>query len=127
MQSQRLYRDNRLLKRSDFLRVYDQGRRGFGRTAVVFCQRREDEGPWRMGMTTTRKIGNAVRRNRARRLTREFFRRRRALLPPGWDFVVNLRALAGRCPGGALDRDLIRILVDLGFPQFAETVEKTGP
>lgn len=127
MNSHRFYRDNRLLKRSDFLRVYEHGCRGFGRTAVVFCLKREDEGPWRLGLTTTRKIGNAVRRNRARRLTREFFRQRQASMPCGWDLVINLRSLASRCPGSMVDRDLVRILNGLGFTDVAETVEKPGP
>lgn len=41
----------------------------------------------RLGITVTRKVGNAVVRNRIKRLVREVFRQHRAQLPPGLDIV----------------------------------------
>ncbi len=53
----------------------------------------------RLGITTTRKLGNAVTRNRARRVVREAYRTHRELLPRGWDLVVVVRApLLGKKP-----------------------------
>lgn len=46
----------------------------------------------RLGITTTRKLGGAVKRNRARRLVREAFRTRRDELPTGYDLVFVVRA-----------------------------------
>lgn len=43
--------------------------------------------PTRLGITVTRKIGNAVARNRIKRLVREVFRLHRARLPEGLDLV----------------------------------------
>jgi ribonuclease P protein component len=45
----------------------------------------------RLGITVTRKIGGAVRRNRTKRLLREVFRRNRHRLSPALDVVVNAR------------------------------------
>ena len=45
----------------------------------------------RLGITVTRKVGNAVFRNRAKRVTREAFRRTRDGLPPGTDVVVIVK------------------------------------
>lgn len=47
------------------------------------------EGHCRLGVTATRKLGGAVRRNRAKRTLREIFRRNRLALAPPVDLVVN--------------------------------------
>ncbi len=52
------------------------------------------DGASRYGLTATRKIGDAVRRNRAKRLIREALRTCEAELRPGLDVVVVARARA---------------------------------
>ena len=47
--------------------------------------------PARLGITASRKLGNAPVRNRAKRLVREAFRATRDLWPPGVDLVVIVR------------------------------------
>ena len=45
----------------------------------------------RFGLTTPRKLGKAHDRNRAKRRVREILRIARAVIPAGFDFVVNPR------------------------------------
>ena len=61
--------------------------------AVLVACRRPDQPalPTRCGFTAGRRVGSAVRRNRARRLLREAVRARQADLAPGWDLVFIAR------------------------------------
>jgi ribonuclease P protein component len=73
----------RLLKHSDFDRVYKQGRRHFSSHMTVFYLRRAEgpsSGSVRVGLTVGRVLGGAVDRNRIRRRLREAVRLRRSVL-----------------------------------------------
>jgi ribonuclease P protein component len=113
-------REHRLRRRGDYLTAYAQGRRAHGKLTVLFGRRREDDGPWRLGLTVTVKVGKAVRRNRLRRLGREIFRRWGAGLPAGWDFVLNFKHGAATANHAEVKRDLLECLRRLGFDPQAE-------
>lgn len=78
----------------DFQKVYRQGRRydGVLMTAFVLPNKLSQN---RLGITASRKaVGNAVQRNRARRLLRETFRLRNPLitgLQENYDWVINAK------------------------------------
>jgi ribonuclease P protein component len=61
----------RLKRRADFLRAAAKGRRAAMPGLVLQVLARGDQGPVRLGFTVTRKIGNAVTRNRTRRRLKE--------------------------------------------------------
>jgi ribonuclease P protein component len=83
----------RLKQRREFLRVQRGGRKHHVRYFIVFVSRRPSGSaesprlPTRLGITVTRKVGNAVQRNRIKRLVREVFRQHRHQLPAGLDMV----------------------------------------
>lgn len=89
-----LPKEARLLKRADFLRVYEHGTRFEGRFMTVFILPAE-RGVHRVGITATKKaIGKAHDRNRAKRLLRESFRLSRVELDAvetKYDWVLNAR------------------------------------
>jgi ribonuclease P protein component len=77
----------RIRKRQDYLRIYDQGsRRSSGRFTILTC--RNPLGITRLGTTVGKKAGNAVQRNRIKRLLREFFRLNKSRLPAAQDIVI---------------------------------------
>jgi ribonuclease P protein component len=89
----------RLRKRREFLAVQNGGRRVGGRRFLFFVRPRPAEASGlaaetRFGITVTRKIGNAVTRNRVKRVVREGFRLIASTFPAGLDLVVVARASA---------------------------------
>jgi ribonuclease P protein component len=61
----------RLKKRAEFLRVAAKGRKAAVHGLVLQALARDDAGPARLGFTVTKKVGNAVVRNRTRRRLKE--------------------------------------------------------
>jgi ribonuclease P protein component len=61
----------RLKRRAEFLRVAAKGRKAATHGLVLQALARADPGPARLGFTVTKKIGNAVIRNRTRRRLKE--------------------------------------------------------
>ncbi len=86
----------RLRKRREFLAVAAGGRRLGGRHFLFLVRRRDlgtssVAGPTRFGITVTKKIGNAVIRNRIKRIVREGCRSSAPLFPGGFDLVIVAR------------------------------------
>ena len=118
----------RLSRSADFDRVFRNGRSHAGREFVLYVFPRGEDGPSRLGLSVSRKVGGAVDRNRVKRLIREGFSLESETLPAGTDAVVVARpgarglaqreGLAGvrralaelmaRAAGDGHDRDLDR-------------------
>lgn len=102
----------RLLKtlqnRPDFLRAASARRQGAGGFLLQARDRADGDALVRVGYTASKKIGNAVARNRAKRRLREVAR---AVLArtgrPGWDYVLVAK------PGVTTLRDFALLLRDL--------------
>lgn len=96
----------RLKKRRDFLRAAQCGRRA-ARPGLVLQAAAGQDGTLRVGFTVTKKVGNAVVRNRARRRLKEAAR---LTLPglgaEGWDLVLIGRDGTGKRPFVKLIDDL---------------------
>lgn len=78
-----------LRKKEDFNRVYKKGKSVGDRFVVVFCLR-NDLGYNRISYLASKKVGNSVKRNRARRLMRESMRNIDNI-KQGYDIIVIAR------------------------------------
>ena len=82
-----------LTNNKDFLRLYKKGFYVNSKDCVVYYQKTKL--PFnRLGITTGKKIGNAVKRNRARRVIRSAYAHSEILFPLGYDIVVVARPSA---------------------------------
>ena len=94
----------RLLASHEFQHVFAQQRRVTDSTLIVFGARQLLSYP-RLGLVVSRKVGNAVERNRWKRHLRETFRRHRNAMPSGLDIVVLPRRGA-TCTAASVNHSL---------------------
>ena len=75
----------------DFRRLYYRGKSQASPVLVTYAQRSRLDG-CRLGITTSKKIGNAVQRNRSRRIIRAAYRELEPKIDGNWDFVFVARS-----------------------------------
>ena len=80
-------KEDRILKRSEFLELSRFGRKLQNECFIVFFKPGRLDRP-RLGITVTRKVGKAAKRNRIKRLVREYFRLNRQQLKKNWDINI---------------------------------------
>jgi ribonuclease P protein component len=112
----------RLIRRQEFLAVAGARRKWVAPGLILQARRHDDrqrpgagEASIRVGFTASKKVGNSVARNRARRRLRAVVRE--VLAPnaaPGYDFVLIARADTVKRPYADLKQDLATGLKRLG-------------
>jgi ribonuclease P protein component len=105
----RFTKADRLRRRSEYLRVQAQGRRLYSRHFGVTLAEPAAPTP-RLGLVVTRRFGKAVRRNRMKRLLREFFRRHQGRLPYR-DLVIMAKKGAEALSFSQVEQELGRLLL----------------
>ena len=106
----RFRKKERLLKRSEFQNVLNQGeKRRINSICTVFWIGNQF-GLRRLGIIASKKIGNAPARNRAKRKIREVFRLNKSKFKPALDIVVISGKGAVDLPFSILENKISRIL-----------------
>ncbi|MCG5054051.1 MAG: ribonuclease P protein component [Myxococcales bacterium] len=103
----------RVRKRTEFMELQAQGEKASGRHFTVLGAPAPG-GVWRLGVTVSRKVGNAVTRNRVKRRIRESFRRHVVDLRAPWRVVVIARPSAAEADWEAVFRELGHLLARFG-------------
>ncbi len=80
-----------ICENKDFRRIYAKGKSFVSPFLVTYVMKNRF-GLIRVGITTSKKTGNAVKRSRSRRVIREAFRTAVPAVKPGYDFIFVARA-----------------------------------
>ena len=117
-------RQLRLRLRKDFDAVFRQGR-AWNNELLVLRTLHSDLGHNRYGFVTSKRLGNAVVRNRVRRRLREAVR----ALPvePAWDIVVSAKTAAARADFHELNRAVADLLAKAGILRRDEPGQGAQP
>ena len=103
-----------LRKQSEFLRVYKQGKSRGSRFAVILY-RRNGLKFTRTAFVASKKVGNSVQRNRARRLMRAAYRAVEPNVKKGYDIIFVARAAINGCKEPEVERQLKKTLEGAGI------------
>ena len=113
----------RLTDSPDFERVYRQGAAYRGRLYAVHAFPNELGMP-RLGLSVSRRVGNAVVRNSVRRRLREVFHAALPEIPSSLDLVVSARPAAAEATLAELNEEFMRALRKLGE---SHKLQEAGP
>ena len=103
-----------ICENKDFRRVYAKGR-SFVSPCLVTYVLKNRSGDLRTGITTSKKIGNAVKRSRSRRVIREAFRMLAKEVRPGYDLIFVARGKTPTVKSTDVCRAMSRQLKDAGI------------
>ena len=106
LDGQKFGKELRVRLRRDFLRIQKRGRKRHSHNFVLASASEPSLGRTRVGFSVSRRVGNAVVRNRLKRRLREFFRLHRLELPVAHDVVVIAKPGAAKLSYAELVEEL---------------------
>ncbi|MEN6350252.1 MAG: ribonuclease P protein component [Syntrophomonas sp.] len=109
-----LKKEFRIRKGKEYREVYRKGKRVAGKYVIIFCI--ENRYPTkRFGIVTSKKIGGAVVRNRAKRQLREIARNMGEKVKANYDLVIVARPAIKDCVFKALEKDFLVVIKKAGL------------
>ena len=109
MDDQCLRPAERLRHPREFQEVFQHGKKLVAPTFILYLLPTSASHS-RLGLAVSKRVGNAVVRNRIKRLLRELFRRHKGLLQPGYDVVFVARQGAADAPLAEYTQQFLRLL-----------------
>ena len=103
-----------ICRNNDFRRIYARGKSYVSPLVVVYALKNRTKNV-RVGITTSKMVGNAVQRNRSRRVIREAFRALAPRVRPGFDLVLVARGKTPYVKSTDVRRQLERQLQAAGL------------
>jgi ribonuclease P protein component len=106
---QRFTKKERLLKRKEFQKVFDEGKVFSNDQTTVYALLNDDPVS-RLGLVVGRKFGNSPKRNRFKRIFREAYRLNKGILSTGVDIIIIPRSGLTDLSLGAIEDKFKKVL-----------------
>lgn len=104
----------RISSTKEYNNIYNNGKKIQGRYIIAFCQKNSNEYN-RFGIVTSKKIGNAVARNRAKRRLRAIVNSSQHEISEGYNIVIIARYNIGNAAFENLKKDFFIIMRKAGL------------
>lgn len=108
-----MQRENRLTRREDFNKVYRHGKSFANQQFVVYVLNWHPSllgDSFRLGISVSKKVGNAVVRNRLRRMIKEIVRLNADKLAPRKDLIIIVRKPAADLDYARMEKSILHVL-----------------
>lgn len=100
----------RIKKNEDFSLVFKQGHSVANRQFVLYVLPKEGQTYFRLGLSVSKRVGNAVTRNRIKRYVREVFQAKQEQLEVGADYVVIARKPTAEMNLQEIEQSMLHVL-----------------
>ncbi|AIM16558.1 MULTISPECIES: ribonuclease P protein component [Neobacillus] len=100
----------RIKKNQDFQAVFQKGRSFANRQFVVYSLEKVGQDAFRIGLSVSKKLGNAVTRNRIKRYIRQSIFELKDQLKQGYDYVIIARKPAAEMDMSEVKKSLTHVL-----------------
>ncbi|QQE74460.1 ribonuclease P protein component [Brevibacillus composti] len=105
-----MHRSHRLRKNEHFQEVFQKGSSAANKQFVLYSCKQEGQAAFRAGISVSKKIGNAVIRNRVKRKVREAISRLERAIPPDMDVVIIARPGVEDMSVDDIEQSLIHVM-----------------
>lgn len=99
----------RIKKNKEFQTVFQNGKSMANRQFVIYVLNKPEQEFFRIGLSVSKKIGNAVTRNRVKRLIKQFFLEYKLNIYPGKDYVIIARNPAAEMNYEEVKKSLLHV------------------
>jgi ribonuclease P protein component len=103
-------KEQRVKKNSEFQEIFKKGTSVANRQFVLYILKKEEPQPFRIGLSVSKKIGNAVVRNKVKRYIRQVFLELKEEVKEGHDYLIIARKPAAEMDFHEVKKSLTHVL-----------------
>lgn len=103
----------RIRESQQYNNIYQNGKKYLSKCLIVFVLK-NDLGINRFGIVTSKKVGNAIKRNKAKRRLTALVEENRLNLQQGYDFILVSRPLISKTDYSQLEKDFVSVMRKTG-------------